>query len=158
MKMPKKIDDLLGEKLDSKIGYSWLVYQQVNRINQALTFGEIPSFISGVESLEVMFYQMIVKDPKIATISDKGKIKHTTYLKYLTDLEEEFTKKLEDLKKGRYIPHEAGDKTMALAYLRAKEKFRMLMLLMDELGLLPAKTTTYREKGTGEGTESTFSE
>lgn len=143
------------EKLDAKVGYPFLIFKQIDRINEAMTLGEIDAYARGIEALEIAVWNMIVRNPEIEVFDEKGDIQKITYKEYLDRIEQDYKQSVDDLKKGRSsVPYENTNQAVIQAYLRAKAKHKALVILLDYLGLLPEVKRAFREGSTGSGTSS----
>lgn len=117
------VDERAGEKIERQD----LLFKQINRINEAHSLG-LSNFIAAVENLEINLTPEINKNK--ATQRDLKKL-DTWYDKALKEAKNN---------KDQFVSRDSLD---SILFQFSKAKFKILMLLMDDKGMLPIKHADY---------------
>lgn len=122
---------LVEESAQEQIEREWLLFKQINRINEAQSVGSM-FFVSAIEALEINLW------PELHRAGNKD------FTAQITTIETELQKQVSTI---RATPRGLDPLEMRnmLLFNAGKEKFKILMLLMDKENLLPIKKANYYE-------------
>ncbi len=122
---------LIEESAQEQIEREWLLFKQINRINEAQSVGSM-FFIAAVETLEINLW------PELQRSMNKD------FRENIVSIETKLQKEVSLIR-----PTSRGldprEKRNMLLFEAAKSKFKILMLLMDKENLLPIKKANYYE-------------
>jgi len=121
--------EILEEGTQDQLKREWLLFKQLNRINEAQSVGS-PLFINSVDCLEVNLWPEIVKDEGF-----KKKIK---------DVEKNAEESIQAIRQNDPRVDYSDEKEHIL-FAVARDKFKILMEIMDKKNLLPIKKANFYE-------------
>jgi len=120
---------ILEESSQEQIEREWLLFKQINRINEAQSVGSM-YFIAAIETLEINLWPELMRNPPFKTKLD--------------EINKSFEEEIKKIRPSSREMDPAEKKDMVL-FWAAKEKFKLLMMLMDKENLLPIRKANYYE-------------